>query len=69
MQINEYDLNSKFYSNSYPWLSPEGIGNIYDEVRGGLDQMTGPVKSLKTWALHLLCYYDGQFQNCQLFSL
>ena len=67
--ISKYDANSKLYSTSYPWLFPGGIGDIYDEVRGGLDQITGQGKSLKTWVLHLLHYYDGQFQNCQLFNL
>ena len=42
---------------------------MYDDDRGGLDQLEGPVKSLKTWARHLLRFYDGRFQRCQLFAL
>ena len=66
---SEYDPNTKLFSTAYPWLFPGGIGDVYDDERGGLDQLNGWVKSLKTWAKHLMHYHDGRFQQCQLFAL
>ena len=42
---------------------------MYDNERGTVDQLNGPVKSLKTWAKHLMNFHDGRFQQCQLFAL
>ncbi len=69
MTSSEYDSNTKLFSLAYPWLFPGGIDDVYDEDRGGLDQLNGPVKSLKTWARHLIRYEDKRFQQCQLFTL
>jgi len=69
MFVSEYDPTMKLYTGAYPWLFPGGLGDVYDEERGGLDQLTGPVKSLKTWARHLMQYFDGRFQQCQMFML
>ena len=66
---SEYQPSSKIFSSAYPWLFPGGIGDIYHETRGGLDQLSGPIKSLKTWANHLMNYYDGRFQQNQMFTL
>ena len=59
----------KIFSSAYPWLFPGGIGDVYDDQRGGLDQLNDPVKSLKTWGKHLIQYFDGSFEQCQLFTL
>ena len=45
------------------------MGDVYDETRGGLDQLNGPIKNLKSWARHLMHYYDGRFQKDQMFGL
>ena len=51
------------------WLFPGGIGDIYNETIGGLDQLSGPIKLMKTWENHLMHYYDGRFQQNQMFTL
>ena len=67
---SEYDPNLKVYSTAYPWLFPGGIGDVYDEVRGRVDDLDdGPIRNLKSWAKHLLRFEDGRFQKCQLFGL
>jgi hypothetical protein len=40
-----------FFVNSYPWLFPGGVGNIYDLEQGKIP--------IKEWGRHLLQYYDG----------
>ena len=50
-------------------MFPGGIGDIYDEERGSVKDLTGPVKCIKSWANHLLHYYDGRFREDQLFGL
>jgi len=47
--------------NTFPWLFPGGIGDIWDSERGAI-----PVKE---WGKHLLKYYDGRFIRDQLFVL
>ena len=59
----------KIFCAAYPWLFPGGIGDIYDEERGSVKDLTGPVKCIKSWANHLLHYYDGRFREDQLFGL
>ena len=49
------------YVNSYPWLFPGGVGDLYDMDRGKW--------SVKQWAQHLLHYHDGRFLKDQMFSL
>ena len=49
------------FCNSYPWLFPGGIGDIYDMKRGEW--------SVQKWGKHLLRYSDGRFLEDQLFSL
>ena len=66
---SEYDPNIKLFSIAYPWLFPGGLGDVYDDTRGGLDQINGPIDNMKSWAKHLLRYHDNRFQSCQLFSL
>lgn len=58
---SEYDPTESVYVNSYPWLFPGGIGDLYDMDRGKW--------SVKDWARHLLHYYDGRFLKDQMFSL
>ena len=47
--------------NSYPWLFPGGVGDIYNLERGEIP--------IKEWGQHLLQYYDGQFLEDPLFGL
>ena len=58
------------FSCAYPWLFPGGIGDIYDEERGGIkDLVGGPIKTMRTWTNHLMQYFDGRFQDYQMFML
>jgi len=50
-------------------LFPGGIGDVYDEHRGAIKDLQGPVHCLKSWARHLLHYVDGRFSHDQLFTL
>ena len=54
-------MTKSVFANSYPWLFPGGVGDVYDMKRGGCD--------VKEWGRHLLRYYDGRFLNDQFFSL
>ena len=54
-------MTKQVFVNSYPWLFPGGIGDIYDMKRGKW--------SVKEWGRHLLRYHDGRFLNDQFFSL
>ena len=58
---SEYDPTESVFVNSYPWLFPGGIGDLYDMERGKW--------SVKEWGRHLLHYYDGRFSSDQMFSL
>jgi hypothetical protein len=58
---SEYDITKNIFTNSYPWLFPGGIGDIYDMTRGKV--------SIKDWGRHLLRYYDGRFLEDSLFGL
>ena len=62
MIFSEFDSTEQIFVNAYPWLFPGGIGDIYDERRGN-------VRSIQTWAEHLIRYHDGRFLNDQLFTL
>ena len=57
----EYDPTESVFVNSYPWLFPGGVGDLYDTKRGEW--------SVKKWGQHLLHYEDGRFLNDQMFSL
>ena len=59
--ISEYDVTKNIFANSYPWLFPGGIGDMYDMTRGKV--------SIKDWGNHLLRYYDGRFLQDSLFGL
>ena len=54
-------MTKQVFVNSYPWLFPGGIGDVYDMKRGKW--------SVKEWGRHLLRYHDGRFLNDQFFSL
>ena len=60
--FSEFETEKKIFVNSFPWLFPGGIGDIWDNERGS------PV-DIRVWCKHLLKYYDGRFQRDQLFSL
>ena len=49
------------FVNSYPWLFPGGVGDLYDMERGKW--------GVREWGQHLLHYYDGRFLKDQIFSL
>ena len=57
----EYDTTLQIMVNTYPWLFPGGIGDIWDNDRGKI-----PVKE---WGQHLIRYHDGRFIKDQLFTL
>ena len=69
MNISEFYSNRMVFANSYPWLFPGGIGDVYDEERGSVGDLSGPVHDLKSWARHLLQYCDGRFSKDHLFIL
>ena len=50
---SKYDHTKQIFVNSYPWLFPGGVGDIYDLERGEIP--------IKEWGQHLLQYYDGGF--------
>ena len=58
---SEYDHTKQIYVNSYPWLFPGGVGDIYDIERGEVP--------IKEWGQHLLRYFDGRFLDDSLFGL
>jgi hypothetical protein len=58
---SKYDHTKHFFVNSYPWLFPGGVGDIYN-----LEQEEIPIKE---WGQHLLQYYDGRFLEDSLFGL
>jgi hypothetical protein len=58
--ISKYDITNIFV-NSYPWLFPGGIGDMYD--------LTCRKVSIKQLGYHLLRYYDGRFLKDSLFGL
>jgi len=60
-QRSEYDHTKHFFVNSYPWLFPSGVGDIYDLEQGEIP--------IKEWGRHLLRYYDGRFLEDPLFGL
>ena len=57
----EYDPTQSVFCNSYPWLFPGGVGDLYDIKRG--------TKCPKEWGRHLLHYYDNRFLDDQMFFL
>jgi len=59
--ISENDFTKDIFVNSYPWLFPGGIGDMYDITRGKV--------SIKESGKHLLRYYDGHFLEDSLFEL
>ena len=61
VSISEYDITKNIFINSYPWLFPGGIGDMYDLTYGKV--------SIKEWGYHLLRYYDGRFLQDSLFGL
>jgi hypothetical protein len=58
---SEYDHAKQIFVNSYLWLFPGGIGDIYDIEQGEVP--------IKEWGQHLLQYYDGRFLDDSLFGL
>ena len=56
-----HDPTESVYVDSYPWLFPGGIGDLYDMERGKW--------GVKEWGQHLIRYYDGRFLKDQMFSL
>jgi hypothetical protein len=44
--ISKYDITKNIFVNSYPWLFPGGIGDMYD--------LTCRKVSIKEWGYHLL---------------
>ena len=61
MTQSEFEYSNEIFVNSFPWLFPGGIGDVWNSTRGKLD--------IRTWTSHLLKYFDGRFQRDQLFSL
>lgn len=59
---SEFDSTEQIFVNAYPWLFPGGIGDIYDNKRG-------KVRDVSLWAKHLIRYHDGRFLNDQMFTL
>jgi hypothetical protein len=58
---SKYDITKNIFVNSYPWLFPGGIGDIYDLTCGKV--------SIQEWRKHLLRYYDGHFLEDPLLLL
>ncbi len=60
-QYSEYDHTKQIFVNSYPWLFPGGVGDIYDMERGEVP--------IEEWGQHLLRYFYGWFLDDSLFGL
>ncbi len=58
---SKYDITKNVFVNSYPWLFPVGIGDMYDLTPGKV--------SIQDWGKHLLQYYNGRFLEDSLFGL
>ncbi len=58
---SEYIYTKQFFVNSYPWLFPSGVGDIYNLKQGEIP--------IKEWGQHLLRYYDRRFLEDSLFGL
>ena len=58
---SEYDHTKQIMANSFPWLFPGGMGDIWDRERGSIP--------INQWGRHLLRYSDGRFASDQLFTL
>jgi hypothetical protein len=58
-QRSKYDHTKLIFVNSYHWLFPGRIGEIYNLEQGEIP--------IKDWGQHLLQYYDGQFLEDPLF--
>jgi hypothetical protein len=56
-----YNHTKHFFVNSYPWLFPGGIGDIYNLEQGEI-----PIKERRQ---HLLQYYDGRLLEDSIFGL
>ncbi len=57
----EYVHTTHFFVNSYPWLFPSGVGDIYNLEQGEI-----PIIER---GQHLLRCYDGRFLEDPLFGL
>ena len=57
----KYDPTQSVFCNTYPWLFPGGVGDLYDIKRGQ--------HCPKERRRHLLHYHDGRFLKDQMFSL
>jgi hypothetical protein len=58
---SEYDHTKHFFVNSYLWLFPGGVGDIYN-----LEREEIPIRES---GRHLLRYYDERFLEDSLFGL
>ncbi len=58
---SKYDHTKQIFVNSYPWLFPSGVGDIYNLEQGEIP--------IKEWGQHLLQYYSGQSLEDPLFGL
>jgi hypothetical protein len=58
---SEYNHTKHFFVNSYPWLFPGRIGDIYNLEQGEIP--------IKEWGQHLLQYYNGKLLEDSLFGL
>ncbi len=57
----QYDHTKQIFVNSYLWLFPGGVGDIYDMEQGEVP--------IKEWGQHFLRYFDGLFLDDSLFGL
>lgn len=53
--VSEYDPTESVYVNSYPWLFPGGIGDLYDMERGEW--------GVKEWSQRLLHFHTCNNQS------
>ncbi len=58
---SKYNHTKQIFVNSYPWLFPGGVGDIYDLEQGEIP--------IKEWGQHLLQYYNEGFLEVPLFGL
>ena len=52
-----------------PWLFPGGVSGLYNEQRGAVKDLNGPIHDLRSWSQYLMRCYDGRFGTDQLFTL
>ena len=63
MLYSEYDKTKQIFANTWPWLFPGGVGDLYNTECGDI------ALTVKQWARYLFYYEDEQFARGQMSTL